>query len=107
MKVFQTAQIRNIGLIGHGSSGKTTLDEALLFNLKATNRIGTIEQGSTISDYNEAEINRQISINTSLTHGVWKDTKINLKCQLFSALFCNTNLQYFTNLQHNLQYFTF
>ncbi|MBN1406172.1 MAG: elongation factor G [Calditrichaceae bacterium] len=78
MKVFQTAQIRNIGLIGHGSSGKTTLDEALLFNLKATNRIGSIEQGSTISDYNEAEINRQISINTSLTHGVWKDTKINI-----------------------------
>ena len=78
MKVFQTAQIRNIGLIGHGSSGKTSLDEALLFNLKAINRIGTIEQGSTISDYNEAEINRQISINTSLTHGVWKDTKINI-----------------------------
>ena len=78
MKVFQTAQIRNIGLIGHGSSGKTTLDEALLFNLKATNRIGSIEQGSTISDYNEDEINRQISINTSLTHGVWKDTKINI-----------------------------
>ncbi|MEJ2544771.1 MAG: elongation factor G [Calditrichaceae bacterium] len=78
MKVFQTAQIRNIGLIGHGSSGKTTLDEALLFNLKATNRIGSIEQGTTVSDYNEAEISRQISINTSLTHGVWKDTKLNI-----------------------------
>ena len=78
MKVFQTAHIRNIGLIGHGSSGKTTLDEALLFNLKETNRIGSIEQGSTISDYNEDEINRQITINTSLTHGVWKDTKLNI-----------------------------
>jgi elongation factor G len=78
VKVFQTAQIRNIGLIGHGSSGKTSLDEALLFNLKVVNRIGTIEQGSTVSDYNEAEIARQISINTSLTHGVWKDTKINI-----------------------------
>ncbi len=78
MKVFQTAQIRNIGLIGHGSCGKTSLDEALLFNLKVVNRIGTIEQGSTVSDYNEAEIARQISINTSLTHGVWKDTKMNI-----------------------------
>ena len=78
MKVFQTAQIRNIGLIGHGSCGKTTLDEALLFNLKEINRIGSVEQGSTTSDYNADEINRQISINTSLTHGIWKDTKINI-----------------------------
>lgn len=78
MKDFQTGQIRNIGFGGHGSAGKTTLVEALLFNLKEVTRMGTIEQGSTISDYNEDEITRQISLNTSLMHGVWKDNKINI-----------------------------
>ncbi|HGY54661.1 MAG TPA: elongation factor G [Caldithrix abyssi] len=78
MKDFQTAQIRNIGLGGHGSSGKTMLSEALLFNLKEISRIGAIEQGTTTSDYNEDEINRQISLNTALMHGVWRDHKINI-----------------------------
>jgi elongation factor G len=54
------------------------LAEALLFNLKETTRIGSIEQGTTISDYNEDEIERSISINTSLLHGVWRDHKINI-----------------------------
>lgn len=78
MKVFPTEQIRNIGFGAHGAAGKTTLAEALLLNLKQINRMGTIEQGSTVSDYNTDEIERQISINTSLLHGVWKDYKINL-----------------------------
>ncbi len=78
MKVFPTEQIRNLGFGAHGAAGKTTLAEALLLNLKQINRMGTIEQGSTVSDYNTDEIERQISINTSLLHGVWKDHKINL-----------------------------
>ena len=78
MKDFQTGQIRNIVLGGHGSTGKTSLVEALLYNLKEINRLGTIEQGSTTSDYSQEEIERQVSINTALTHGVWKDTKINI-----------------------------
>ncbi len=78
MKVFQSDQIRNIGLCAHGGAGKTLLGEALLYNLKAINRIGSIEQGTTTSDYNSDEIERQISINTSLLHGVWRDHKINL-----------------------------
>jgi elongation factor G len=78
VKEFHTEHIRNIGLIGHGGVGKTSLVEALLFNLKEINRVGSIEQGTTVSDYNEDEINRQISINTSLLHGVWHDRKINL-----------------------------
>lgn len=78
MKVFQTEQIRNIGLCAHGGAGKTLLAESLLLNLKQINRLGSIEQGSTTSDYNADEIERQISINTSLLHGVWRDHKINL-----------------------------
>ncbi|MBN2424314.1 MAG: elongation factor G [Calditrichaceae bacterium] len=78
MKEFQTEQIRNIGFGGHGGTGKTSLVEALLFNLKEINRMGTIEQGNTVSDYNEDEIKRQISLNTALAHGIWKDHKINI-----------------------------
>jgi elongation factor G len=78
VKVFHTDQIRNIGLCGHGGTGKTLLADALLFNLKVASRIGNIEQGTTTSDYNADEIARQISINTSLMHGVWKEYKINI-----------------------------
>lgn len=78
MKAFTADQIFNIGVGGHSGSGKTSLVEAMLFNMKETNRLGSIEQGNTVSDYNEDEIERQISINTSLLHGVWKDKKINL-----------------------------
>lgn len=78
MKVFQSGQIRNIGLCAHGGAGKTLLSEALLYNLKVINRIGSIEQGTTTSDYNSDEIERQISINTSLMHGVWREHKINI-----------------------------
>lgn len=78
MKVFQTDKIRNIGLCAHGGAGKTLLADALLHNLKVINRIGSIEQGSTTSDYNADEISRQISINTTLMHGEWRDHKINI-----------------------------
>jgi elongation factor G len=78
VKVFQTENIRNIGLCGHGGSGKTLIAEGLLFNLKGIGRIGSIQQGTTTSDYNPDEIDRQISINTSLLHGVWRENKINI-----------------------------
>ncbi len=78
MKVFQTDQIRNIGLCAHGGAGKSLLAEAMLHNLNVISRIGSIEQGTTTSDYNADEIERQISINTSLMHGIWRDHKINI-----------------------------
>ncbi len=78
MKVFNSEQIRNIGLGGHSGSGKTSLIESLLFTLGETNRIGSIEAGNTVSDFNEDEIERQVSISASLMHGEWKNSKINM-----------------------------
>ena len=78
MKEYSVNQIRNIGLAGHGSVGKTSLAEALVFSMGETNRLGTIDDGSTISDYHSDEIERKISISTSLLHGEWKNTKINI-----------------------------
>ena len=78
MKTFQTEHLRNIGLFAHGGAGKTILAEALQFNLKQISRMGSTEQGSTVSDYNADEIERQISINTTLMNGVWRDTKLNI-----------------------------
>lgn len=78
MKVYTGEHIRNVGVGGHSGSGKTSLVEAMLFNMGEVNRIGSIEQGNTVSDYNEDEIERQISINSSLLHGEWKNNKVNL-----------------------------
>ncbi len=70
--------IRNAVLLGHSGSGKTSLLECMLFEAKATSRIGTVETGSTISDYTNVEKEKGNSIFTTLTHVMWKDSKINL-----------------------------
>jgi elongation factor G len=75
---FTTEKIRNIGILGHGHSGKTTLAEAMLRALGATNRMGRIEEGNTVSDFNKLEIERQMSISTSLLRGVYKDHAFNI-----------------------------
>jgi len=77
MKVYSGEKIRNIGVGGHSGCGKTSLVEALLFNMGEINRMGKVEDGNTVSDFNANEIERKVSINSSLTHGVWKDTKVN------------------------------
>ena len=78
MSDFTPDAIRNIAFIGHGGSGKTSISEFLLYSAGEINRIGTIAEGNTTSDFNSNEIERQISIASSPLHFVWKNTKVNL-----------------------------
>ena len=71
-------KIRNIALIGHSGSGKTSLDEACLFNMGVSTRLGKVDEGNTISDYMPFEIDRKISINAATTYGSWKDHHLNI-----------------------------
>ncbi|GAB6118524.1 elongation factor G [Thermoanaerobacter brockii subsp. lactiethylicus] len=78
MKDYKTNQIRNVGLVSHGGAGKTTLTEAFLFNTKVIDRMGRVENGTTVSDYDTEEIARQISISTSVIPVEWREYKINI-----------------------------
>lgn len=78
MKDYKTNQIRNVGLVSHGGAGKTTLTEAFLFNTKVIDRMGRVENGTTVSDYDPEEIARQISISTSVIPVEWRECKINI-----------------------------
>src|ERR687888_2485994 len=71
-------KIRNVAVVGHRGTGKTSLVEAMLFQAGATNRLGTIEAGSTVSDWDEDEQRRQMSLAASVCHLEWHDRKINL-----------------------------
>ncbi len=77
MKEYKANDIRNIAFIGHGGSGKTSFTELMLFTAGETNRIGKVEEGNTVSDFNANEIERQISIATSPLHVEWQNKKIN------------------------------
>lgn len=78
MKAYKTDEIRNIVLLGHGSAGKTSLAEAMLFHSGAINRMGTIDDGTTVSDFDEEEIRRQISLSLALVPHEWNNTKVNV-----------------------------
>jgi elongation factor G len=78
VKDFKIDQIRNIGVVGHGGVGKTSLVEAMLYDGKVTTRLGRIDDGTSLSDYTDDEIQRKISIGASLLHLEWKNHKINL-----------------------------
>ncbi len=77
MKTYSTDKIRNVAFLGHSSCGKTTITEALLFNTKVTNRMGKVEDGNTVSDFDKEEKDRQVSIGTSIIPIEYQDTKIN------------------------------
>ena len=75
---FTTDAIRNLAVAGHGGTGKTTLVEQLLFNGGAISKAETVESGKTVSDYTEEEVERKISIHTTVTHVSWENKLINL-----------------------------
>ena len=78
MKVYSGNEIRNVALVGHNDTGKTTLVSQLLFNAGAVTRLGKIEDGTTATDFDQDEIDRKHSISSALAHAEWKNTKINL-----------------------------
>jgi elongation factor G len=73
MPDYKSEQIRNITIIGHGGCGKTILAEGILHSAGVTNRFGKVEEGNTVSDYHKDEIEKQMSINSSLLNCFWKD----------------------------------
>jgi elongation factor G len=78
MKVYETKDLRNVGVVGHGDSGKTTLTAGLLFTAGATNRLLRVDEGNTITDFDEEEIQRKITISTAVAVAEWNKTKVNL-----------------------------
>jgi len=77
VKVYETKDIRNVGIAGHGHSGKTSVVAGLLFAAGATNRLTRVDEGNTITDHDEEEIQRKLTISTSIAAVEWKKTKIN------------------------------
>ncbi|MCX6558077.1 MAG: GTP-binding protein, partial [Candidatus Aminicenantes bacterium] len=78
MKETPTENLRNVAIVGHGHSGKTSIVSALLYNTKMVNRLGKVDQGNTVTDFDEEEIARKISIQTSLAYAYKDKVKINI-----------------------------
>jgi elongation factor G len=78
VKVYDSKDIRNVGVVGHGDSGKTSLTAGLLFTAGNSNRLLRVDEGNTITDFDEEEISRKITISTAIAVAEWKKTKINL-----------------------------
>ncbi len=78
MKVYEGKAIRNVGLTGHGNSGKTTLAAGMLFLTGATNRLTRVDEGNTVTDFDDEEVQRKITISTGVACAEWNKCKINL-----------------------------
>jgi len=78
MKVYSGSEIRNVAVVGHNDTGKTTLVSQLLFNAGAITRLGRIDEGSTVTDFDPDEIERKHSISAAVAFAEWKNSKINL-----------------------------
>jgi elongation factor G len=78
MKVYDAPSIRNVAVVGHGGCGKTSLVSAMLFDMGAVNRLGRVDDGTTVTDFDPDEVDRKISLQCALAYGEWKKSKINL-----------------------------
>ena len=78
MNVYTTDRIRNVVILGHGGSGKTSLTEAMAYLGGITSRLGNVADGNTISDFDKEEIKRKFSISTSVVPIIWGDVKVNI-----------------------------
>src|SRR6185295_19181855 len=78
VKIYDSASIRNVGLLSHMGNGKTSLAEAFLFNSNAVNRLGRVDEGTTVSDFDPDEQRRRMSVNLAIRPVEWKGCKINV-----------------------------
>src|SRR5687767_14657211 len=75
---IEIGKLRNVGVVGHGGVGKTSLVEALLFTAGALSRLGKVDDGTTTTDFDPDEVRRKISINTAVAHSDWRGHHLNL-----------------------------
>jgi elongation factor G len=78
MKSYKAEELRNVSLVAHSAAGKTSLTEAMLYNTGVLSRLGRVEEGNTVSDYDPEEIRRKISVNTAVCPFEWEGCKVNL-----------------------------
>ena len=78
MTKHDVEKVRTFALVGHGDAGKTSLTEAMLYDANMTTRLGKIDSGNTVTDYDPKEIKRGITINSSLAYLNWKNSTFNI-----------------------------
>lgn len=78
MKIYKSDNLRNVALLGHGSAGKTSLAEAMLYDSGAVNRLGRVDEGTSVADWDDEERRRKMSINATLIPCEWRDHKLNI-----------------------------
>ena len=77
MRVYSTSEVRNVGIVGHGDSGKTSLVAAFLYTAGVTTRLTRVDEGNTVTDYDDEEIARKVSVSSALANVAWNNVKIN------------------------------
>ena len=77
MKIYSSENIRNVALVGHSGAGKTQLTSAALFNAGMVNRLGKVDDGNTVTDFDEEEISRKHTLSASVAFAEWNKKKIN------------------------------